>query len=77
MGKLLDAVEAHNPAFPLTAEFDGVRVGWWGMSQRDYFAAAALTGILAASKGDVDPEIDSAMAYRYADAMLAAGKVAK
>jgi hypothetical protein len=41
-----------------------------GMSLRDYFAAAALTGQIAdgTAKG---PEIESRWAYQYADAMLA------
>ena len=46
------------------------------ISRRDYFAAAALTGILAAKKGGWDGPVDDAKkAYQYADAMLAAGKV--
>lgn len=58
------------PAFPITsAEF---RNGHWhGLSMRDYFAAAALTGMLADSRregGDVEYVH---YAYKYADAMLA------
>ena len=42
-----------------------------GMTLRDYFAAAALTGWL--SDGHVNtPSVDAARAYEYADAMLKA-----
>jgi hypothetical protein len=45
-----------------------------GMTLRDYFAAAALQGLLV--HRSVDSEADSAeSAYRYADAMLAAREV--
>ena len=46
-----------------------------GMSMRDYFAAAALTGLLAQSQGSAtvsDPAIGAKYAYTLADAMLAA-----
>jgi len=44
------------------------------VSRRDYFAAAALTGLLA--KGTPGgAEWYAQQAYEYADAMLAAGKV--
>ncbi len=60
------------PAFP------GLATSEWhrGMSMRDYFAAAALTGFLADSAGcaqsgaKAGPEIVAA-AYRAADLMLA------
>ncbi len=45
-----------------------------GMSLRDYFAAAALTGLLssgiAAKRGQTSEDV-AAIAYRNADAMLA------
>lgn len=41
-----------------------------GMSMRDYFAAAALHGIVV-SGAKFNPLGDSALAYRYADIMLA------
>lgn len=62
-----------NPsAFPqsLTGE-TGAFVGCEGMTLRDYFAAAALTGLLASSTGD-QPENFAKGAYLMADAMLAA-----
>ena len=44
-----------------------------GMSLRDYFAAAALTGLLAANE-DRDMDVTAKYAYRYADFMLQAQK---
>ena len=47
-----------------------------GMNLRDYFAAAALTGFLAASMGKFPHQLDlsgvAGDAYDLADAMLAA-----
>ena len=43
-----------------------------GMSLRDWFAGQALAGNLAYPGGDLSPESAAIMAYRYADAMLAA-----
>ena len=43
-----------------------------GMTLRDYFAAAALTGYLAASHTDGEPEEFANVAYIIADAMLKA-----
>lgn len=56
------------PAFPLTSDrLDMPR----GMSLRDYFAAAALNGLLAAG-GGVTKSADgwAGTAYTLADAML-------
>lgn len=56
------------PAFPVPDR--GVTRG---MTLRDYFAAAALQGMLANAKpGDGTPEEFAADAYSFADAMLAA-----
>jgi hypothetical protein len=44
------------------------------MTLRDRFAAAAITGLLAESKGP-DPNILAQNAYQLADAMLAARKL--
>jgi hypothetical protein len=44
-----------------------------GMTLRDYFAAAALQGILA-NPIDVRPETVVKASFEYADAMLAARK---
>lgn len=48
-----------------------------GMSLRDYFAAAALQGLLASEAGgevDYNPTNAAARAYLMADAMIAWGK---
>ena len=55
----------NEPAFPN---------GWMpesGMTLRDYFAAAALTGLMEASGAMHDKEI-AEWAYKFADAMLTA-----
>lgn len=45
----------------------------YGMSLRDYFAAAALQGMCARTVGvTVDTDARSKLAYEYADSMLAA-----
>lgn len=51
----------------------------FGMSLRDWFAGQALTGIIASPAAiighpDTDREATAAVAYEYADAMLAARK---
>jgi hypothetical protein len=55
--------------------FPGVGQGvyWEGMTLRDYFAAAALQGMVASTVSSaVFPiSIIAEMAYQYADAMLA------
>lgn len=43
------------------------------ISIRDKFAMAALTGLIACPETEGTPSSFSAAAYRYADAMLAAG----
>jgi len=47
-----------------------------GMTLRDYFAAAALQGILA-NPIDASPELVVKSSYKYADAMLSARKEAQ
>jgi hypothetical protein len=62
------------PAFPVTAEQSpSGAFAYPGMTLRDYFAAAALQGLLASSSvGDALAEPDYAKAaYIQADAMLA------
>lgn len=68
----MSAHDDGGPAFPTglqigdRAKLDG------GMSLRDYFAAAALTGLLANSAGTKHRHEELAMfAYMEADAMLA------
>lgn len=73
------------PAFPLAVDINALWQKNDGMNLRDYFAAAALTGILAdpqktiqvealSRKQDDDAFIsktNAALAYCYADAMIA------
>ena len=49
---------------------DGSISKWYGMTLRDYFAAAALQGLLA-NASEVNDEL-AAEAFTAADAMLAA-----
>lgn len=73
------------PAFPTRIESGDEAAYWEGMTLRDYFAAAALPGLLTAfslttTEGDgpdtfdehSDPKNIATTAYRYADAMLSA-----
>jgi len=54
-----------------TQNADGSVSVWCGMNLRDYFAAAALTGIC--SSGTLPSDVKASQwAYEYADAMLAA-----
>jgi hypothetical protein len=72
------------PAFPTTRYYDEEPIGVEeGMTLRDYFAAKAMCGILAAMKttGDASEqkmaEDISGVAYVVADAMLAERKKGK
>lgn len=70
------------PAFPVTPSYDeGVNMAYSGMSLRDYFAAAAMRGILAGEPHSPEYEFEDGSAvmegvainaYRLADAMLKA-----
>lgn len=55
------------PMFPYTLTNDGCPVTYPGMSLRDYFAAAAITGIIA--NGKYDGRHDT-LAFAIADSML-------
>lgn len=88
-------IDDGGPAFPLPEMLTGdgrtVQPNYWGMFLRDYFAAAALTGmsnmgaIVTVHNGDIrmvelpkDHErIITELAYRYADSMLAAREKTK
>jgi hypothetical protein len=61
------------PAFPCVerATSDGEFVGS-GMTLRDYFAAAALNGITSRPSCQYSHDEVARLAYRYADAILAA-----
>jgi len=56
-----------------TQNADGSVSVWCGMNLRDYFAAAALTGILSTfTKKEASASLVTVASYRFADAMLAA-----
>jgi hypothetical protein len=62
---------ADDLAFPSSSNLLGETVQHPGMSLRDYFAAAALQGLLAANPGPTaTSEFLAADAYGIADAML-------
>ena len=62
------------PAFPCNTDEnrDASYCGECGMSLRDYFAAKALQGLLAAPDTSWDHESFAERAYRFADAMIGA-----
>jgi hypothetical protein len=62
------------PAFPVPAN-EPIHSGTTGMTLRDYFAAKAMQGLLAADTGCAMPaETVAELAYDQADAMLEARK---
>jgi hypothetical protein len=58
------------PAFPNITPDMNVD-GGPGMSLRDYFAAKAMQGLIMRRDWTHIPERDTALAYEYADVMLA------
>ncbi|SSW64347.1 hypothetical protein AVE30378_01049 [Achromobacter veterisilvae] len=75
----MNKINDGGPAFPNVPEGAGSRWADWdtGMTLRDYFAAKALSGLAGRKfhKGDREDgyaEWAAAMAYEFADAMLAA-----
>ncbi len=58
------------PAFPMGYHPEGNNADHFGMTLRDYFAAAALQGLMA-SRNFLD-EYDGPYVYEIADAMLKA-----
>lgn len=64
------------PAFPVAEDHKIASEFPWtqGISMRDYFAAAALTGICGVPGRVVLGEFEAKAAYAIADAMLAARK---
>jgi len=66
--------DTSGPAFPVQ---DASAWQGHGMTLRDYFAAKALQGMCSSLAGAPDPQYDSMMAYKMADAMLKARKDAK
>ena len=66
--------DKNTPAFPFVAEDDTGMMINMGISQRDYFAAKAMQGMLAACTGWSDANQDrlASTSYRMADEMLKA-----
>lgn len=66
------------PAFPvneLNQDSGGICAQHFGLTMRDYFAAKAMQGILAADSIDgMTYKIAAYEAYRFADAMMEAGE---
>lgn len=62
------------PAFPLQSIGPEFQPGYSGMTLRDYFAAAALQGLLC-NGGGPSWDGDAKNAYQAADAMLKAREV--
>lgn len=80
---MADKIDDGGPAFarPSSQDGNGPRAEFFtaqdGLSIRDYFAAAALQGLLAYWRGsgsDEPTRYFPRRAYEYADAMLAARK---
>lgn len=72
----MSEINTGGPAFPrpFHETVDGnFSIAQTGMTLRDYFAAKALQGLLAAdAECGFKPDTASEYAYRFADAMLAA-----
>ena len=66
------------PAFPHTTQRDGITpaINHHGISMRDYFAAAALQGLLASCPWEQVDEVPQ-KAYEISDAMVKARGEAK
>ena len=66
--------DKNTPAFPFVAEDESGMMINMGISQRDYFAAKAMQGMLAACTGWSDANQDrlASISYRMADEMLKA-----
>jgi hypothetical protein len=64
---------AEQMVFPRVTGYGGVDVvSTQGLSVREYFAAMALQGLLAA--GGADPERQAEKAFKFADAFIQASK---
>ena len=66
--------DKNTPAFPFVAEDESGMMINMGISQRDYFAAKAMQGMLAACTGWSEAGIErlAKCSYSTADAMLKA-----
>lgn len=61
-------------AFPIVHPDGGVQ--YWGLSIRDYFAAAIATGAVANPRYQGTPKENANFCYEMADAMLIVGRKA-
>ena len=69
----MNMINDGGPAFPSVGEgFGNPNYSTPGMTLRDYFAAAALQGLLAAFNDCPDAGPFASMSYAMADAMLRA-----
>jgi hypothetical protein len=70
---MADEINDGGPAFPFGVDYgDGGYEQFHGMSLRDYFAAAAMTGLLASPRRTGRADQYARDAWDQADAMLAA-----
>lgn len=72
-----DEIDDSGPAFPVAEDHETASLFSWtqGLSIRDYFAAAALTGLVGdPSNSEYRESTMANFAYAYADAMLEARK---
>ena len=77
MNEPVKPIKDGGPAFPTWEEWRGFAKER-GMSLRDYFAAAAIQGLIAQSNGTAigsDVERGAIYCWRFADAMLKAREV--
>lgn len=66
----MDEIKNGGPAFPVGFQKEDCIAMKGGMTLRDYFAAAALTGIIAKGEDEMYPGFRASEAYALADAML-------
>lgn len=73
---MADNIDDGGPAFPVAEDHKIASEFTWtqGLSIRDYFAAAALRGLLNNESIPKDAAAFAVDAYRFADAMLEARK---
>lgn len=72
--KRTDLIDYGGPAFPGPDAESALGIPYCGMMLRDFFAAAALAGLMADPESGGDPESYADCAYEHADAMLSARK---
>ena len=77
----MSTIDNGGPAFPLQSIGPDFAPGYAGMTLRDYFAAKAMQGLLAAQVHGFNDQPAkgpfASMAYEMADAMMKARRLAK